>query len=228
MALEKLNLSGVKAKEKAKKLVDEAGFREARGTSDTVKVWENYREQAMLWRALALLQIPATFLSLLFGMLMWIDSDIILNVPPKPLEGFYQADEVQDVEFLSASTEFLNLVATYQPANAERQFREAAKYLREPILGRFQEEIIGNELRAIVGTRRSQVFFVDPTKTAIQRQPNNQVLVTMVGERHKWVAGKELPMQQIEYTIVLTTVPRNTLNPYGIMIDEFSLKQVAR
>jgi hypothetical protein len=226
MSLEKFNLGGGKTKERAKKLVDETKFREARGTSDTVKVWENYREQAMLWRALALLQIPATFMALLFGLTMWFDADVYLNVPAKPLEGHYQADEIQDVEFFSAATEFLNLVATYQPSNAERQFREAAKYLQEPFLGRFQEEIITNELVTIVSTRRSQVFFVDPARTKINRMANNRVQVQMTGERQKWVAGEGLPAQMIEYTIILTTVPRNTLNPYGIMVSEFSLKQI--
>lgn len=222
----KLNQAKDKAKDKAQQLVGETKFREARNTSDTVKVWENYREQAMLWRALALLQIPATFIALLFAMLMWVDSEVTLNVPPKPLEGFYSTDELQDVEFISAATEFMNLVATYQPGNAERQFTEAKKYLLEPILGKFQGEIIGSELNAIISTRRSQVFFPDPNKVTVIRLKDNLIKVLMIGERHKWVAGEELPLQRLEYTILLTTVPRNSLNPYGIMVQDYSFKKI--
>ena len=151
--------------EAAKRLMHDSRFREAKKENDTFKLWENYREQALLWRALALLQIPVTIVALIFAGVIWLNRDITLNVPSKPLPGLYSASEIPDSEFLSFGESYINLVATYQSHTAKKQFNTAAEMLIEPVLSQFEEEILKKELDAIVENRRSQVYYIDPSKT---------------------------------------------------------------
>lgn len=203
----------------AKKILEQSGFRESKSDNDTVRLWENYREQALLWRALALFQIPATCIALIFAIIIFHNRETVLNVPARPLPGFYQAEEIPDEEFISVTTEFVNLVATYQPITARRQFEKAAEYLIEPMLSRFQTDMIGTELQAIETTRRTQVYWIDPTKTELFRNPDDgTIVVNLVGERKKLVAGEELPDVITQFRVHLATVPRNTLNKFGIVI----------
>ena len=203
----------------AKKILEQSGFRESKNDNDTVRLWENYREQALLWRALALFQIPATCIAIVFAIIIFHNRETILNVPARPLPGFYQAEEITDEEFISRTIEFVNLVATYQPLTARRQFEKAAEYLIEPMLSRFQTDMIGTELQAIETTSRTQVYWVDPTKTEIYRdEGDGNVVVNLVGERKKIVAGQELPDVITQFRVHLTTIPRNTINKNGIVI----------
>ena len=210
--------NGTAAKKAAKKIIEDTRFRESKRESDTVRVWENYREQALLWRALALFQIPATAIALVFALVIWVTRTTILNVPAKPLPGYYAAEEIPDAEFISVATEFINLIASYQPVTARKQFKEGAKFLFEPMSARFEQEMLGRELTAIENTRRTQVFFSDPTKTELMRNPDGTVTVTLVGERQKLVAGEVLPNVMTQFRVTMTTIPRNALNQYGIVI----------
>lgn len=207
------------AKGAAKNLVQQSGFREAKSDNDTVRLWENYREQALLWRALAIFQIPSTAVALVFALVMWWNRSTTLNVPAKPLPGFYNVEEIPDEEFISVTTEFINLVATYQPNTARRQFTQASKFLMEPMLTRFMSEMMGEELDAIENTRRTQVYFIDPTKIDIIRDGNGYVTVTVIGERSKIVAGEGLPEIITQFRVKMTTIPRNKLNQFGIVIN---------
>ncbi|MCB0336185.1 MAG: hypothetical protein KDD62_07760 [Bdellovibrionales bacterium] len=203
----------------AKQIVSESKFREAKSENDTVKLWENYREQALLWRAIAIFQMPATFIALSFALVMYNNRSIELDVPAKPLPGYYMASEISDEEFLGRAIEFVNLIASYQPETAKNQFKEASKFLLEPMLTRFHKEMIMQELEAIKNIRRTQIYFMDPTKTEIIRDhDNDQVIVTLVGTRKKIVAGEEVPTVSTLYRVTMTTIPRNKLNQYGIMI----------
>ena len=213
------------ASARASKLMNDASIIESRKDNDTIRLWEGYREQALLWRALSLFQIPVTLLALIFALVMWNAREITLNVPAKPLPGVYAAHEIPDTEFINTSTDFINLVATYQPAVAKRQFVEAQKMLIEPMLSKFNSDMFGIELSTIENTDRTQIFFADPTKTALERV-NNDVIVTMSGERLKIISGRELPPSPTKFTVVLTTIPKNTLNPYGIVIKSVSVRRI--
>lgn len=206
------------AKKVTDQLIEDSRFRESRRDNDTVRLWENYREQALLWRALALMQIPATIIALVFATVIWFSRTTILNVPAKPLPGYYSADEIPDAEFIGTSTEFINLIATYQPLTARKQFKEASKYLFEPMLAQFEADMLGREITAIENTRRTQMFFMDPTKTEIIRDQDGNVVVTLAGLRQKLVAGEILPDVMTQFRVSMNTIPRNTLNPYGIVI----------
>lgn len=203
----------------AKTLLNQTSVKEGKSQADTVKIWENFREQAMLWRALALLQIPGTLIALFFALVMWWNRETILNVPAKPLPGYYQAYEIPDAEFISVATNYVNLVSTYQPTTAARQFQEAEKYLTEPIITTFATDMKQNELKAIENTRRTQTYYVDPTQTEITRNENDgTVAVYFKGEREKIVAGQSVPGAITQFLVKMTTIPRNTLNEYGIVI----------
>jgi hypothetical protein len=210
------------SKQAEKKVLGESRLGEAKSGNDTVRLCENYRERALLWRALALLQIPAILIALVFALVMWINRETILNVPPKPLPGYYPPSAIPDAEFLSVATEWVNLVATYQPKVARKQFEEAAKVLDEHMLSRFQTEMIGRELESIENTMRTQVYYVNPTATNLVRDQDNNVIVTVVGERSKIAAGQELPQTITQFRLTMTTKPRtNTIwNDYGIVITD--------
>ncbi len=209
----------------AEKIISDSNVIDARHETDTIRLWENYRDQALLWRAIALLQIPATLVLAVFAFYLWGTHEITLNVPQKPLPGLYSAFEIPDAEFYNVATNYINLTATYQPAVARRQFSKAREMLKEPMLELFDKEMMGTELKAIENTSRTQLFFADPSLQTITRQ-DNYVTVTMTGERLKLVAGKQLPVVMTKFTILMTLIPRNDLNPYGVVIENASVENV--
>lgn len=216
-------------KTKVVKLVRDTELIEGRGTHDTIKVWEGNREQALLWRALALLQIPTTLIAVFLTLTLWMTRSVTLNVPAKPQPGMYIAQDIPDSEFIDVATDFINLYATYQPSTARKQFSEARMMLIEPMLSKFDREIMETELRAIEGTSRSQVFYVDPTQTQIERlEKNREVLVSLVGDRVKYIAGQRIDPSPGRITLTLTSIPRNKLNPYGIVVKEVKSEQIVK
>jgi hypothetical protein len=214
-----------KSNQIAKEIVKNSAVIDSRGETDTIRLWENYRDQALLWRSIALLQIPTTLVISIFAFAIWNGSEIILNIPRNPLPGLYAAQEIPDTEFIDMATNFINLTATYQPAVARRQFLKARETLKEPMLETFDREMVGTELKAIENTNRTQLFFTDPTKTTVERV-DSHVLVTMTGDRLKIVAGRQLPVTLTKFKVSMTTIPRNDLNPYGIVIDSVIFENV--
>jgi hypothetical protein len=213
-----------KATQVIKGAVKEASIIEARKETDTIRLWENYKDQALLWRSLALLQIPTTLLAVIFSLVLWHSRKITLQVPRQPLPGIYSATEIPNEKFIEAATDVVNLISSYTPANARSQFQKARELLKEPLLSTFDTEMRVTEIKQIESTSRSQVFFVDPSKTLIQRSPSgNQVLVQLEGERLKIVGGRELPAIPTVFRVTMTTVPRNMLNPYGILATEIKV-----
>lgn len=188
-----------------------------RNRSDTLRMWERYQDDAIMWRAVALLQIPTTLITVIFAITLWMTRSVVVNIPPKPAPGTYAMNEIPDSEFVTEATEFVNLIASYQPLNARRQFNEAATRTVEPFLNLFVNKVVPNELSTIEATSRSQFFFVDPTKTKITYH-DDHVSVTLFGERVKVVAGQELPGLNSQYTVSMRIVPRHKLNQYGIAV----------
>jgi hypothetical protein len=211
------------ATDAVKEKVGETELSAGRSKNDTIRLWENYKDQALMWRSLALIQIPATFIALLFASVLWLTREITLQVPSKPLPGMYAAQDIPDAEFINIANDYISLIATYQPATARKQFEVARGMLKEPLLTKFNNEIMGSELSAIETTSRTQVFFVDPIKTKVTREGNN-VTVVVVGERWKVIAGAELPTVTSRFRVTLTTNPRNPLNQYGIVITSVNFK----
>ncbi len=218
-----MNKPSQKIQKQVKQIINDTSFREARTENDTVRVWENYREQALLWRGLALLQILVTFVSIVSAIFFYSNQQVNLNVPAKPLPGYYPAGEIPQSEFISVANEFVNLISTYQYKIAGRQFSEASKYLIEPMLGRFELEMLKTELNLITQTQRTQIYFADVEKTVFEAIDESNVRVTFVGEQVRFIAGQEYEGQEIKHTVYLTTVPRNIFNPYGIVVSNLEL-----
>jgi len=195
----------------------------SRDKSDTIRLWENYKDQALMWRSLALIQIPATAIAIIFALIMWSTREINLTVPSKPMPGIYAAQDIPDNEYVNVATDYINLIATYQPGTARRQFEAASAMLQEPLLSKFRDEMLNSELGAIENSARTQVFFVDPLKRSVRRQ-GNFVEVTIIGDRTKYIAGQELPAVTSRFRVMLTTIPRNVINPYGIVITNVTFK----
>jgi hypothetical protein len=211
------------ASQAVKDRVQDTELSAGRTKNDTIRLWENYKDQALMWRSLALLQIPATSIALVFALMMWATREITLQVPSKPMPGMYAAQDIPDTEFVNVANDYISLIATYQPATARKQFEAARAMLKEPLLTKFSAEMIGSELTAIEATSRTQVFFIDPLKTKVERG-GNEVTVTVIGERWKVIAGSELPTVTSRFRVTMTTNPRNPINPYGIVITSVNFK----
>ncbi len=221
-----MNKPSQKIQKQVKQIIDDTSFREARTENDTVRVWENYREQALLWRGLALLQILVTSIAIIAAIFFYSNQEINLNVPAKPLPGYYPAGEIPQTEFISVANDFVNLISTYQYKIAARQFNEASNYLVEPMLSRFETDMLNTELNLIVQTQRTQLYFPNNEKTIFQAIDQNNVSVTFIGEQVRFIAGREYEGQEIKHTVYLTTVPRNKFNPYGIVVTNLELSKI--
>jgi len=209
-----------KITEAAKRIMQDSRFREAKKDNDTVRLWENYREQALLWRAIALLEIPATIISLIFAIIIWQGRSITLDVPANPEPGMYQVGELSDAQFLTVGEKFINLIATYQPYVAEKQFITAAEMLVEPVLNIFETDVLGKDLDAIKQTNKAQVYYIDPTQTSLERsEEDDLVIMRVVGERYRTISGNQLEPDVVQYAITMKTIPAAVKhNQYGIVI----------
>ncbi|MFN8391978.1 MAG: hypothetical protein U0136_16935 [Bdellovibrionota bacterium] len=197
-----------------------------RAGADTIRLWEGYREQAYLWRALCLLQMPATALSIAAALVMYFFADTIIEVPERPQPGVYGVQQLPDSQFIDAATAVVNLIATYQPAVARRQFKTARKYLWEPALSEFENTMMTAEIQAIEETKRSQMFFVNPRLIKVDRYPEfEQVVVRIPGIRQKLIGSKPLPPDEMVYYVKMTTIPRNVSNEYGIVVVDIHLRR---
>lgn len=197
-----------------------------RAGSDTIRLWEGYREQAYLWRAIALLQMPSTALSIAAALIMYLFADTIIEVPERPQPGYYSVRQLPDSQFINAATQVVNLISTYQPAIARRQFKTARKYLWEPALTEFEETMMGAELRTVEETKRSQMFFINPRLIKVERFPEiDKVVVRIPGVRLKLIGNKPLPADQVVYYVKMTTIPRNVHNEYGIVVVDLRLRR---
>ena len=204
-------------KSKVATLVKSADVIDSKGQTDTIRLWENYREQAALWRAISLLQIPVSFLALVFALVMWLNRETKLVVPHPPAPGTHPAHLIPDSEFIDVAQNFVNLIATYTPAVVQRQYQAAEQHLINPILDQFRRDFLINEIQTIMNTSRTQLFSVDPTKTKVVRE-GPIVSITFIGDRVKSIAGRQLEPIETAYTINMVTIPRNETNPYGIVI----------
>lgn len=211
------------AAESIREKVADTHLAAGRDQSDTIRLWENYKDQSLMWRSLSLIQLPTTMMAIVFAMMMWSTREITLTVPAKPMPGTYAAQDIPDNEFINVAIDYINLIATYQPRTARRQFEAASGMLKEPLLTKFREEMLNSELGAIENSSRTQVFFVDPLKTSVFRR-GNDVTVSVEGERWKVIAGAELPTVTSRFKVTMTTIPRNHLNPYGIVITSVAFK----
>ena len=190
--------------------------------ADPMKLWEAYREQSLMWRALALLLLPGTLLATTMAFSTFFWSDTRIEVPPAPEPGFYKVDNIPDGVFLQKARRVTTLISSYQPSTAENQFVEARKMMWEPILSRFQKEYVKDELKKIKRTSRSQMFYVNTKGLQITRF-DDHVIVRIAGKRKKFLDKELSKMDDIAWFVTMSTVPPNKLNRFGIVVTNFKL-----
>lgn len=209
------------------------------GNDGNAKVVSAYREQSYLWRALALLQIPTTLIAIIVALVVYVNSDTIVEVSPRPAPGYYLTKEIPDEEFIKISIEFVNLISSYQPAIAERQFNYALNLLMEPVYSAFRKQfLIGGdgkqaEIEQIRQIQRSQMFFINRDLITVRRfedrndPRNSTVEVRVPGELVKFFNGVKQDRvgddRYLAYFIRLRTFPKTNFNQNGIYLIDFEL-----
>ena len=207
-----------------KKQIEKLDKVEGRAGADTIRLWEGYKEQAVLWRTIALLQIPTTFLAILAALILWLYADTVIEVPPKPHPGFYSVKELPDSAFINVAQEVVNLIATYQPERILLQYNTARKYLWEPALSNMQQ-YMNTEIPTTIDMKRSQLFLIVPSLTKVQRDDEGGVIVvSLQGTRHKLIGTKALDPEDYIYDIEMKTIPRNMSNEYGIVVTGIRIR----
>lgn len=197
-----------------------------RAGTDTIRLWEGYKEQAFFWRALSLIQMPATALAIAAALSMFFFADTIIEVPEHPQPGFYSVKQLPDSQFINVAREVVNLISTYQPAVVERQFRTARRFLWEPALSEFESTMLTTELSAVLETKRSQMYFINPRLIKVERFPHlDTVVVRIPGLRQKLIGNQPLAPDEMVYYVKMTTIPRNVHNEYGIVITDIHLRR---
>ncbi|HMO19050.1 MAG TPA: hypothetical protein PKA63_13165 [Oligoflexia bacterium] len=215
-------MKGMQVKKDIQELERVAG----RAGSDTIRLWEGYREQAFFWRALSLIQVPGTALAIAAALSMFFFADTIIEVPEHPQPGFYSVKQLPDSQFINVAREVVNLISTYQPAVVERQFRTARRYLWEPALSEFESTMLTTELNAVLETKRSQMFFINPRLIKVERFPEHDTVVVRIpGLRQKLIGNQPLAPDELAYYVKMTTIPRNVHNEYGIVITDIHLRR---
>ncbi|MCC6934035.1 MAG: hypothetical protein IT292_12425 [Deltaproteobacteria bacterium] len=200
---------------------------DGRAGADTIRLWEGYREQAFMWRAISIIQMPATLFALLGMLIMYLTADITIEPPEHPQPGIYSVKYLPDSEFLRAATELVNLIASYQPRTAEIQFKKAREMLWEPALTEFEDRMIGDELQKLIMSNRSQVFLVNNRLVRIQRFPQKDVVVVRLpGTLQKLISNSQaLETEEYCYYIKMTTIPRSVYNESGIVVIDIRVKK---
>ena len=211
---------------KLKEQTDNLEQIEGRSGADTIRLWERFREQAIIWKFVALVQVPATFLALIGFLIVFVTADISIEPPENPQPGMYSVKYLPDSEFRKAATEVINLIATYQPATALVQFNRAREYLWEPALSEFEEVMMKREYMTIQNTHRSQVFLINDDLIRVQRFPARDIVVVRLpGTQQALIGnGKPLESKEVVYYIKMTTIPRSAYNESGLVVIDIRMK----
>jgi hypothetical protein len=152
-------------------------------------------------------------------------ADTIIEEPEHPQPGFGPRTGLPDSQYINVATEVINLISTYQPAIARKQFETATKNIWGSDGDEFVKSLLGTELSAIEETKRSQVFSINSQLVEVERIPELDTIVVKVpGERQQLIGDKPLPPEKMVYYVKMTNIPRNVLNEYGIVITDIQLK----
>ena len=195
---------------------------------DTVKLWESFREEANLWRGIALIFLPVTALALLAATIMYLTADTEIEVPQRRPPHVFQVTQLPDKYFIDEARDIVNLIASFTPEKAKAQFQVAKQHLWEPALTQFEKEIMVDEMKTILDTRRTQLFLIVPEQIRVYRDSEpDKVIVRVPGVRQKLIGNQPLPTDEVVYYVKLTTIPRNLFNEYGIVAVDIRLSLTA-
>jgi hypothetical protein len=198
---------------------------EAQVGADTLRLWEAFRDQANLWRGIALVTLPVTIFALFASIIVYLTADTNIVVPQKRSPGIFRPSQLPDRHFIEFGKNLVNLIASYTPDTAQNQFTSAREQLWQPALAQFDTEMQGEELKTIMDTRRTQLFFIDPTRIKVIREPETEkVVVRIPGTRQKLIGKEPLPIDEAAFYVKMTTIPRNLENEYGIVAIDVRLR----
>ncbi len=185
------------------------------------------RSSNLLWHLLTMGQMAATFVLLLFviyheGIIFFHNGTqkISIDVPQKPLPGFYDINELPDDDLLSFGEEFINLVATYQRHNAEKQFIYAFDMTSGDFKKDFKNQYIAKNIKEIKKSKRAQIFY--PDSEPVLTRASDYAIVSLDGEIEKYADGR--PFNTFaNYQVKLEIVPHSTMNDYGISVVDLKI-----
>ena len=197
----------------------------AKAGVDAVQLWDSNRDEANLWRGVAIVLFPVTLLAAIGVLIMYLTADTIIQVPQRRPPHVFQTGQVPDKYFIETALDAVNLIASFTPERAKGQFELARTYLWEPALTQFEKEVMTDELRTVTDTRRTQLFLPDPAHIRVDRESSpEKVIVRVPGARKKLIGGQPLPSDEMVYFVTLTTIPRNIFNEYGVTIVDIRLR----
>lgn len=193
--------------------------------NDTVRLWEGYRDQAYLWRGIAVVFLPVTLMSLLGVLIMFYTADSNIEVPPRRAPAMYNVDQLPDREFVDLARTVIGYMASYTPDTAKPQFEAVRMMLLEPALSQFDKQMMKDDLQSIFDTRRTQLFLMDPSRVRIDRSEDEpSVTVRIPGVRQKIIGGQIVPNDQVVFYVKMTTIPRNLLNEHGLVVTDVRIR----
>jgi hypothetical protein len=198
---------------------------DGRSGADTFRLWEAHKEQAFFWRIVALAQMPITIVSLIFALIVYSTADIIIEPPEAPQPGMYSINRLPDSEFLKMGVDIVNLIGTYQPASAEKQFRTVRLFLWEPALSEFEKIFLDKEIPIIKDLKRSQAFMINNDLVQVQRYPNQDMVIVRIPGTRQMLIGKSPLDDEVTYYLKMTTIPKSPYNPKGIVVFDVRIKK---
>ena len=129
-----------------------------------------------------------------------------------------QAAQTSNTKYIRAATVIADHLGTYKPENAQSRFSAIRKYLREPLLSTFDEQMMQTELEAIHDSGRSQTFIFRQDSIHVEHFPEqNALVVGVTGRQHRSVYGralpytrrKTLPLRRITYYVKFQIPPKS-------------------
>lgn len=193
---------------------------------DLNKVTAAYKMQSYFWRWVSLFQIPFLFFLLLFFLNLYISRDTIINVPDRPFEGYKEVSQLSDSEFINFAQDFFNLVGTFQPTIAEKQFETASTFLVGQKREEFKRDFLQTKLVEVRETSRTEELILEKENIALTRGPSgsNYVDIVASGYRRILIKQEELRPENAQIFIRIETSKDIENNQYGLYISDYKIR----
>lgn len=194
---------------------------EAPKAKSSPKANSREKRKAFAFRLVTLGQLLLTACCVLFAIHQFGNTKMWFNVPEELLAGDYPMADIPDYVYSNLAQDFVSAVATYQPYIATRQFEHASSLLYGPVKDRFLRSKMGNELKAIQDTSRSQSMFIDHDRTQVASLDADTVQVGIIGAREKIIDGQVLPVATLKFLITIEKAYGETENQYGLVVTNY-------
>ncbi len=173
----------------------------------------------MKWKATTLVSSALTVAAVWYA---WSAYRWCAPCPPLPLPlpgPFY---EIPDQEFTSVAVQFLSLAETFDAGSAEGNFRKALSIVHANEYSKLSSRFLTDQLPRIRQNIEEQRFYVDLASLAALRE-RNVMKVDVRGILKIKKSSNEEQVVPVHYIVELTTVPRNPVHPYGIVVLDWKI-----